>query len=409
MTLHGDNDLVPNKRPRALHDRRFVLFLGGSLISWVGDWMDITLVSWAVLQWTNSPVDLALVNACRLIPVFAMSVPAGILADRYDRRRLLIVLQTGMVVLTFAMGALFAMRFPFWGFAAVLAIRSSLTSMVLPIRSAMIPNLVSRSVQGEAIAVYTAAMNLSRIIGPVLAGWLLTVMAAEQVFWINGLSFSVGVATLWAVRPSGQSLDRRTTTVTGDMLEAAAYIRSNRSVQSLLILAVVPMVFGFPYIALMPLFARDLYDSGSEGFGSLLAISAFGSLTGAGWLSYVATDRRVGRRLLVSIVVFGGALLVCAATRDFWIAAAGMFVVGLASQSYRTLSRIKLQADVPDALRGRIVSIAMLDRGLIPLGAMLLGAIAASAGARMALIVMGVSCIGLTIAVVAADRRFWRL
>jgi MFS family permease len=398
-----------NERPRVWQERRFAVFLGGSLVSWIGDWMDITVVSWAVLQWTNSPVDLALVNACRLIPVFAMSVPAGILADRYDRRRLLIVLQAAMVLLTLAIGVLFAMRFPFWTFAVVLAIRSSLTSMVLPIRSAMIPNLVSPSVQGEAIALYTAAMNLSRIIGPAIAGWLLTVVAAEEVFWINCGCLTVGVATLFVVRLEGQSLDRGKRTVTSDLAEAAAYIRSHRSVQSLLILSVVPMIFGFPYIALMPLFARDLYDSGSEGFGTLLAISAFGALTGAGLLSYVATDRRAGRRLLVSIVVFGAALLTCAATRNFTVAAVSMFVVGLSSQFYRTLSRIMLQAEVPDGLRGRVVSIAMLDRGLIPLGAMLLGSIAAAAGAHLAMIVMGVSCIGLTFAVVAADRRIWRM
>lgn len=400
---------MPTKRTRAWHDRRFSLFIGGSLVSWVGEWMDITAVSWAVLQWTNSPLDLGLINACRLIPVFALSVPAGILADRHDRRQLLIILQTGITLLTFAMGTLFAMRAPFWAFALVVAIRASLTSMLLPIRNAIIPNLVSQSVQGEAIAIQTAAANLSRIIGPVIAGWLLIVMATEQVFWINGLTFFTGVAALWAVRPSGQNLDRGKTTVTTDLAEAASYIRSHGAAQSLLILAVVPMVFGFPYIALMPLFARDLYSLGAEGFGTLLSISAVGALVGAGWWSYAATDHRAGRKLVLSVVVFGGSLLACAAIQDFWLAAVGMFVVGLAGQSYRTLSQITLQAKVPDALRGRILSIAMLDRGLIPLGALLLGAIAAAAGARMAMIVMGLSCVVLTTAIVAFERRLWRL
>ncbi len=371
--------------------------------------MDITAVSWAVLQWTNSPVDLGLINACRLIPVFALSVPAGILADRHDRRQLLIILQTGITLLTFAMGTLFAMRSPFWAFALVVALRASLTSMLLPIRSAIIPNLVSQSVQGEAIAIQTAAANLSRIIGPVIAGWLLVVMATEEVFWINGLTFLSGVAALWAIRPSGQNLDRGKTTVTSDLVEAASYIRSHGAVQSLLILAVVPMVFGFPYIALMPLFARDLYSLGSEGFGTLLSVSAVGALVGAGWWSYAVTDRHAGRNLVLSVVVFGGSLLACASIHDFWLAAVGMFAVGLAGQSYRTLSQITLQSNVPDGLRGRILSIAMLDRGLIPLGALLLGAIAAAAGARMAMIVMGLSCVVFTTAIVAVERRLWRL
>lgn len=392
-----------------LRQRPFGLFLVGSLVSWVGDWMDLAALNWAVLELTGSPLDLGLINACRLVPVFALSIPAGILADRSDRRRLLLVLQFALTAMTIVVGALFAVRAPFWAFAAAVTLRSSLAAMVLPIRNALLPNLVDRPSLAAAVAVQTAGMNVSRIIGPVLAGWLLTVADVEAVFWINAASFLVVIATTWVIRPAAMTARRSASTVGEDLREALAYVRGHRLVRALLLLAIVPMIFGFPFTALMPLFARDLYGTGPEGFGLLLSLSAIGALGGAMWLSFFGRNDHIGIRLLGSIALFGAALLYCSSVEHFTWAAAGMIVVGWSSQSYRTLSRITLQAELPDELRGRVLSIALLDRGFIPLGAVMLGAIAEATGTRTAMIVMGGGCLVLPVVAVALDRRLAKL
>ena len=371
--------------------------------------MDLTALNWAVLQLTDSPLDLGIINACRLAPIFLLSIPAGVLADRYDRRKLLIVLQLGLMLLTFAVGALFAARSGFWIFAGIVTVRSALAAMVLPIRNAVLPSLVEPRSQARAIALQTAALNLSRIVGPAIAGFLLAWLATEYVFWINGASFLLVLATTWYVRPTPPDRSGPKTGVFAELREAFGYIRHNRLVRSLLVLAIVPMVFGFPYTALMPLFARDLFELGPEGFGMLLSVSGGGSLTGALWLSFTGGRGSSGPRLIGSILVFGLALLASMFATGFWMAAVMMFVVGWSSQSYRTLSRITLLAEVPDRLRGRILSIALLDRGFIPLGALILGAIAESLSTRAAGIVMGTACIGLTLLVSAIDRRIWRI
>ena len=155
--------------------------MSGSFVTRVGDWMDLVALNWAVLQFTNSPLHLGIINACRLVPTFLLSIPAGILADRYDRRKLLIWLQIGMMLLTFCLGYLVEARQSFWLFAFIVTLRSMLAAMDPPIRNALIPNLVPQSSMASAIAINTMVINLSRIIGPAIAGALIAITDIAQI------------------------------------------------------------------------------------------------------------------------------------------------------------------------------------------------------------------------------------
>jgi MFS family permease len=393
----------------ALHSRMFRIFMSGSLVTRVGDWMDLVALNWAVLQFTNSPLHLGLVNACRLVPTFLLSVPAGILADRYDRRKLLILLQIGMMLLTFFLGYLVEARQSFWFFAFIVTLRSMLAAMDSPIRNALVPNLVPQSSMASAIAINTMVINLSRIIGPAIAGVLLTIIDIANLFYINAWGTLGVLLSLLMIRsyslPTPDKKEREKTT----LREAADYIKSQPSVQSLLILAIVPMIFGFPYTTMMPLFAKDLLKLGPEGFGLLLSVSSVGALVGTTWLSLGKEIKGAGKWLIYSIMGFGVSLLLFIGTKNVFIAGTAMFLVGLTSQTYRTMSRITLQIHVPDQLRGRILSIALMDRGFIPLGAILIGAIAAWAGALWAGVIMGLGCIVTTLVIVARRRQIWQL
>jgi MFS family permease len=395
-------------RSGAFRSRDYRLFLLGNLISWVGDWMDLAALNWAVLERTGSAIDLGLINACRLAPVFLLSLPAGVLADRVDRRRLLIGLQSGTMALTFLVGLLLATRAPFPIFALAVAARAGLAAMVLPIRNALLPALVPSVALPGAVAGQAAAMNLARIIGPALAAGLLLVARVETVFWINGASFAAVLGTLIAVDVGGGAVRREANGPKSGVREAIAYIRGDGAIRSLLTLAIVPMVFGFPYTTLIPLFARDLLHVGPSGFGALLSASAAGALIGSGWLTPPGRAPRSLRSLVGSTIAFGLGLLLFTASRTLLAAAGAMFFVGLAGQVYRTSSRILLQDRVPDHLRGRILSIALMDRGFIPLGAIVLGAVGDLGGAAWAGVVMGGGCVAAPLAVLAARRQAWR-
>ncbi len=392
----------------ALRSRSFGIFAAGYLISQAGEWMTLVALNWAVLEFTGSALYLGLINACRMVPAFLLSVPAGVLADRSDRRKLLILLQAGTMLSTFCVGYLLAADSPFWPLAAVVTLRSVLMAMVIPVRNALIPNLVPESQVASAVAVDSGVRNISRIVGPAIAGILLAVMEVADVFWISACSIVAVLLSLFVVHPESDR-SAASNNMKADIQEAAVYVKNSPVVQSLLILAVVPMVFAFPYTAMMPLFAEDLLQLGPEGLGVLLSVAAAGALVGSAWLSLGSETQEAGKWLVCSIIGFGLFLLLFMTAETLITAAVLMFLVGLASATYRTISRVTLQTRVPDRLRGRILSIALMDRGLMPLGAILIGAVAEWAGALWAGMVMGGGCVAVTLAVLAARRQIWSL
>ena len=392
----------------ALRSRSFGIFAAGYLISQAGEWMTLVALNWAVLEFTGSALYLGLINACRMVPAFLLSVPAGVLADRSDRRKLLILLQAGTMLSTFCVGYLLAADSPFWPLAVVVTLRSVLMAMIIPVRNALIPNLVPESQVASAVAVDSGVRNISRIVGPAIAGTLLAVMEVADVFWISACSIVAVLLSLFVVHPESNR-DAVSNNIKADIQEAAVYVKNSPSVQSLLILAVVPMVFAFPYTAMMPLFAEDLLQLGPEGLGVLLSVAAAGALVGSAWLSLGSETEGAGKWLVCSIIGFGLFLLLFMTAETLITAAVLMFLVGLASATYRTISRVTLQTRVPERLRGRILSIALMDRGLMPLGAILIGAVAEWAGALWAGIVMGGGCVAVTLAVLAARRQIWSL
>ena len=392
----------------ALRSRSFGIFAAGYLISQAGEWMTLVALNWAVLEFTGSALYLGLINACRMVPAFLLSVPAGVLADRSDRRKLLILLQAGTMLSTFCVGYLLAADSPFWPLAVVVTLRSVLMAMIIPVRNALIPNLVPESQEASAVAVDSGVRNISRIVGPAIAGTLLAVMEVADVFWISACSIVAVLLSLFVVHPESNR-SAASNNMKADIQEAVVYVKNSPVVQSLLILAVVPMVFAFPYTAMMPLFAEDLLQLGPEGLGVLLSVAAAGALVGSAWLSLGSETEGAGKWLVCSIIGFGLFLLLFMTAETLITAAVLMFLVGLASATYRTISRVTLQTRVPERLRGRILSIALMDRGLMPLGALLIGAVAEWAGALWAGMVMGGGCVAVTLAVLAARRQIWSL
>src|SRR3712207_2137154 len=176
--LRLEERLSPTRFP--LRSRSFGIFAAGYLVSQAGEWMTLVALNWAVLEFTGSALYLGLINACRMVPAFLLSVPAGVLADRSDRRKLLILLQAGIMPSTLCVGYLLAAESPFWLLAVVVTLRSVLMAVVIPVRNSLIPNLVPESQVASAVAVDSVVRNISRIVGPAIAGTLLAVRSEER-------------------------------------------------------------------------------------------------------------------------------------------------------------------------------------------------------------------------------------
>jgi len=391
----------------ALQSGSYRLYLGGSLLHHTGEWMDMVALNWVILQGTQSPLHLALLNACRLVPAFLLSIPAGVLADRFDRRRLLIGLHAGMAGCTLVLAYVLASGLPFAVVALVVVVRSILAALDLPIRSAFIPQLVPAANLTSAIALHTAVLNICRMIGPAVAGFLLSHTDAADLILAHGLGTMAVCLSLVSIPHRARAIAPRAAGGNGAMAEALQFIRRDPMVRTLLTLAVVPMLFGFPYTAMLPVFAQDLLHAGPAGFGLLLSVSALGALGGSLWLSRGREPREPGKWLIGSTLGFGVALLLFVMSTNLAVAMVTIFLVGMTGQLYRTMSRVTLHQHVPDHLRGRIVSMALMDRGFIPLGSLLASMATGWWGAFGAGMMMGSGCIVVTLLLMSLHRGLW--
>jgi MFS transporter, DHA1 family, staphyloferrin A biosynthesis exporter len=392
----------------ALRSRSFRMYICGHFVSSVGEWLDLVALNWLILQKTESALVLGGINACRLLPVFVMSFPAGLLSDHLNRRNLLRRLQAGVLLSTLLLAFLWTWESSFWLIGAVVAFRSLLQAMDPPIRHSLVSDLVAREQLSSAVSLQTAVSNLSRILGPALAGFLLTVMASETLFWMNALFIGCEWLVLSMLSVKDVPTPGQNSMQEGGFQEVASYLVGHKTILSLLWLAVMPMLFGFPYTSMLPLFTKFLFGLGSGGFGMLLSISAVGAIIGSGWLA-IREQSKKGRWLIGSLIGFGLSLLVFMLAKEFITAMIAMFFAGLCGQTYRTLSRITIQLEVPDALRGRVMSIALMDRGFISLGAMLIGFVASVWGVYGAGFLMGGGCIFAAILVLIVRREVWHL
>ena len=389
----------------ALRSHDYNWFLGGSAISFMGDWMDWIALNWLVLELTNSPFAIGLYNFFRSAPTLLLTLPGGVVADRYGRRRIMIVNQIGAMLFTVLLTAVLYLHwesFPL--IIAVTTLRGAFISLDRPARQALVPNLVPAQALTNAVAIFTIIRNASRIVGPSLGGIIIGFWGFKLCLLVNSLTYLPVLLALFMIRERSTPPARRQTVRRG-ITEAAHYLRERPTILTLIALAIVPMFFGQPYTTLVPIFARDLLHVGATGLGFLLSSAATGAVLGALAVALWGEHRKGGMVLLVSIFLFGLSLVSFSFSRWFPLSLLLLFFAGLLNQVYGTLNVTLLQGAIPDALRGRIMSLHSLNRGFIPLGAFSLGALASLIGPSLALAAMAGVCmlLAMTFALVSTE------
>lgn len=392
----------------ALKSKSFNQFLFGSFIVRTSDWMDLTLLNWLVYQWTDSPMALGVLNVCRLSPILFFSLYAGLLADRYDRKKVLMVCYGGVFLTTLLLGFLVQLELQVVWLYLVVFGRSIFMTIEVPVRNSYLTGIVEDNKLASAISLQTMVLNLARMIGPALAGWLLLKVSAPNLIYLLG--FGAIITMLIVQRIPSNPVNNKTpdkTNKKGDLKEAFSYIKNHPLIVSILLIAIAPMIFGFPYTTMLPLFVEDLMDMGPNRFGLLLSISSVGAIV-ATLLLTIRKPKRKGKVLIYSPLGFGLCLgFFILFHHMYLLSLLLMFMVGLTSQMYRTTSRIAIQIEVPDELRGRVLSIALMDRAYIPLGALLIGFIAGQLGVMTAGLFMGFGCLLITLLIVWRRPNLW--
>ncbi len=369
----------------SLRNRNFRLLWIGNVVSVSGDWMDQIAFNWLVLVVTNSPLSLGLVNLCRAIPMMLLVPLGGVAADKWERRRILMTTQSTAMVLAFILGGLVTTGLVnIWEIYLIAVLRGAVMSFNLPARESILNDLVPKDGLQNAIALSSATRNLSRVLGPSLGGILIALLGVDWLFYINGLSFLAILQTLHLLKGITTSGGHAKSGALQELKEGFIYLKGNKLLRYLVFLAVIPMFFGQPYMTMLTVFARDVLRIGPAGLGLLTSTTALGSIVG----SLIVAGRRkkpgIGY-MLGGMIVFGVALLLFSFSPWVITSIFFLFLVGASNMTYNSTNNTLLQMNVPDAYRGRVLSMLFINRGLIPLGTSLTGLLTEIMGAPKAL------------------------
>jgi MFS family permease len=379
----------------ALESRNFRLFLGGQIVSYTGTWLQQVAQGWLVLELSNSPLVVGLVPALHTLPILLFTLYGGVIADRVDRRRALLLLQTLFAVEALALAVLVLGHWISVPWVLALAFLAGIAAAFeVPIRNALVPELVPRGALTNAIALNSASFNLARVLGPALAGGLLALGGPALCFFLNAASFAAVVWALWRMHLPPHQPPAEPPDFLHAFREGARYVWHEPWPRALLLLSAITAMFGFSFMVVLPVFARDVLGTGASGYGILVASVGAGALTGALFLAGFGQRTRQRRLAIGAAIGFGAALIACAAARGFWVALATLTATGCLMVLHSISANAIVQQDAPDRLRGRVMGFySLVVLGLAPFGSLQVGWLSEHFGVRLAYLVGGAACV----------------
>jgi MFS family permease len=387
----------------ALHSPLFRRYSAGVLLSLIGNWVEAAAYGYVVLLLGGSAATLGLIGFLNTIPNLVFALPAGALADRYDRRKLLLVFQSLNMALAAALAVTWQTGTLTVGLLGVLAVLGGIlgTLSFAPFQ-AMLAAMVPRRDLESAVAINSLSLQVARFVGPAIAGLLLAAAGPTWVFGVNAASFVAVLGTL-ALLPGSRPVRRAAAKGGGAISEAFRYVFGQRSLAAMMVLMLVAGLFGTPPVAFMiPAIVRYNLDAGAGTLGAIMAAIGLGSLLGSFALLRLSGRPNKGEPLLVGFVVTGLALAGIGASTNAWFSLALAFVGGLAGVLFVGLSTVVVQAMSSDEVRARALAIwAAAFVGMLPFGALLTGGLAAVIGPGGAVFVDGVAVVVGAIVVVA--------
>ena len=384
----------------ALRQPLFRRYSAGVLLSLIGNWVEAAAYGYVVLLLGGSAATLGLIGFLNTIPNLLFALPAGVLADRFDRRKLLLIFQSLNMALAAALAVTWATGALTLGLLGVLAVVGGIlgTLSFPPFQAMLAATVPSRDLE-SAVAINSLSLQVARFIGPALAGFLLAAAGPTWVFGVNAASFLAvlgSLAVLPSSRPAGGAV------AGGAILDAFRYVREQRSLAAMMVLMVVAGLFGTPPVAFMiPAIVRYNLHAGAGTLGALMAAIGFGSLFGSVALLRLSDRPNKGEPLIAGFVLTGIALAAIGASTSTWLSLALAFAGGFCGVVFVGLSTVVVQGMSTDELRARALAIwAAAFVGMLPFGALVTAGLAALLGPGGAVFVDGIAVVAGAVVVV---------
>ena len=389
--------------------RNYALFFSGQIISLTGTWLQQVALGWLVLTLTNSALLLGVVSSISALPVLIFSLPAGLVADRFDKRNLLVTTQSSAMMLAFLLAILtYAHVVTVYYIILIGFLLGVVNAFDAPTRQAFVVEMVGREDLTTAIALNSAMFNGARIVGPAVAGAVVAVVGTAGAFLLNGISFIAVIIGLVLMRITATAQVAQTSALQG-LSEGLRFVRGNSLVTALLLLTAIVSIFSMPYAVLMPIFARDVLKIGAAGLGYLMAATGVGALIGAVLLSMLGDFPRKGRLLISGNLTFCAMLILFSLSRSVPLSLLFLVGAGWGMMTNMALTNTLIQTSVPDELRGRVMSVyTLMFMGMAPIGSLLAGSLAhvmsAPGAVRIGAVVCALTAIVLAPRIISAGR-----
>ncbi len=379
----------------SFRNRNFRLFFMGQSISLVGTWMQKTAVSWVVYSVTQSKFMLGVSVFATLFPTAMVSLYGGIVADRYDRYKMLLATQiiSLLQALLLALAIVFFREHVVWEIIILGAVLGVINGVDMPVRQSMIREMVADKADlPNALALNSSMVNLSKLIGPAIAGLVLELYGDAVCFGLNAFSFIPVIISLIMMKlPAQEFKPAADKNLRKEFAEAFGYIKSTPEISSVIVFVAVTSLLLLPFSALTPVFAKDIFRGSASTLGIIDGIIGLGAFFGALFLASLQRGANLSKILAINTLVFGIGLILFSYTELFTLALVFIALGSFGMMSVRTLTNTIIQIHVPNQFRGRVISIyLMMLTGMIPIGSLLIGAVSHYIGVQMTVCIEGV-------------------
>ena len=379
---------------RIFRHRNYRLFFAGQLLSLMGSWMQTIGQAWLVYTLTESPLALGLIGFLQMGPVFFLSPFGGTIADRVDRRSLIIVTQSCFLLQAVTLAILvFSGYAELWHVAALALFFGVVNAVDIPTRQSFTVEMVGREDLQSAIALNGIMFNMARVAGPAVAGVTIAAVGEAWCFAINAVSYLAVIGGLLAMRvtPIVRALDRARPLA--DLVEGFRFVAGNREIRTALFALALTSFAGGPYLTLMPVFAEDVLRTGSTGYGFLMTTVGLGALCGAFMMSRLSSQA-LKAAPSVAAIMFGISLMAFSFARDFWVAVVLILPTAFSLMLQGSATNISVQMNIDDRMRGRVMAYyTMSFLGMMPFGSLSAGVIAHWIGVPLTLTLGGAVCL----------------
>ncbi|HXG25405.1 MAG TPA: MFS transporter [Candidatus Binatia bacterium] len=387
-------------------------YISASMLASIGVFMQQTATGWLVLILTESPALLGLATAAYWLPSLLLAVFAGVVADRVDRRRLLVGCNVvaGLCALVLALATTLGVV-EYWHVLLISLLLGLTFTVQQPANQAVVSTLVPREALGSAIALNAAQFNLLRIVAPGVAGLFIAADALELGFWVNGVALLI-VATLIAgiAIPSTHLVDRAQAAVLSELRDGVRYVAGSRALLTIVLLPAVPALLVLNYNTFIPIYARDILATGPQGIGLLIGAVGAGALAGSLSLAALRPSGGSGRLIVGSMLIVGVSLATFAVSRFLPLSMVALLLIGAFQVQFYSTTNVLIQVLVPAGMHGRVLSLYLLTSiGLIPVASLAGGALAEVFGVEAVLAGGGILTVTIALGVAVLEREILRL